>query len=149
MSDRLLKVSEVADILRISQMTVIRKCRDGIIPFIMVGSMRRIREIDLEYYILTQSRNTQKPKATEPERPVYDGPPADECGFEDDKVAWQKEMNELCENAKSKIDAIKAKKASTVKVQAPFVSSFSNLSTGDVPRKYPSGFDAPFEDQVE
>ncbi|MDF2948537.1 MAG: Helix-turn-helix domain [Sedimentibacter sp.] len=79
MSDKLLKVSEVADILRVSQMTVIRKCRDGSLPFIRVGSMRRIKEADLEYYILNPNK---KPKASEPERPVYVGPPADQNGFD-------------------------------------------------------------------
>lgn len=64
MSDRLLKVSEIADILKVSQMTVIRMCRDGRLPFIRVGNMRRIKEIDLEYYILNPNK---KPKAPEPE----------------------------------------------------------------------------------
>lgn len=134
MSDRLLKVSEVADILRVSQMTVIRKCRDGVIPFIRVGSMRRIKEVDLDYYILNPNK---KPKTPEPERPVYVGPPADQNGFEDNKDERDKEMEELCANAKPIIAAINAKNAREVKAPAPPLRITDKPGTG----MFLSGFD--------
>lgn len=136
MSEKYLKVSEVAEILRVSQMTVIRKCREGYLPFIRVGTMRRIREIDLEYYLLN---TTQKPKSPEPARPVYDGPPADECGFEDDVDAWKAEMNELCLKAKVKIDAENRTKQVLQPPEPPPIIVSKN------PSPYPSGFDVLFD----
>lgn len=110
-------------------MTVIRKCREGFLPFIRVGTMRRIREIDLEYYILNP---TKKPRTPEPERLVYVGPPADECGFEDNEEERDIEMKELCNKAKPVIDA---KKASDVKSPKPI-----RLSNKPYVGPYPSGF---------
>lgn len=140
MSDRLLKVSEVAEILRVSQMTVIRKCREGLLPFIRVGTMRRIREVDLDYYILNPNK---KPKAPEPERPVYVGPPPELNGFysEADEVARQKELTEQCAAAKPIAEAWKAKQAEEMKAPEPFVSGFGGKSTG----LFPSGFDVLFD----
>ncbi|MFL0245997.1 helix-turn-helix domain-containing protein [Candidatus Clostridium stratigraminis] len=131
--DGLLKVKEVADILKVSQMTVIRRCRDGSLPFIQVGNLRRIREIDLEYYLLSQSRSTHKTQVPEP---VYEGPPADECGFEDDEEARQNELTEQCEKLGEMIEAEKAKKASEVKAPTPPVRITDEPGTG----LYPSGF---------
>lgn len=139
MSDKLLKVSEVADILRVSQMTVIRKCRDGSLPFIRVGSMRRIKEADLEYYILNPNKRS---KAPEPERPVYVGPPVDQNGFdsEADEQARQKELTEKCEELGRRLTA---KKASTVIAPAPLIRITNKPSTG----MFPSGFDELLKDE--
>lgn len=140
MDDKLLKVSEVADILRVSQMTVIRKCRDGSLPFIRVGSMRRIREIDLEYYILNPNK---KPKAPETERPVYDGPPAYLNGFdsEEDEIARRKALTEQCAKLGRMIETDRAKKV--VKVPEPPIRIGDGMGTG----LFPSGFAEIFEDE--
>lgn len=141
MSDRLLKVSEVADILRVSQMTVIRKCREGLLPFIRVGTMRRIREIDLEYYMLNPNR---KPKAPELERPVYVGLPADQCGFDNeaDEEERQRKTKEQCEKLKVIVADREAKKASAVKAPELPIRITNERGTG----LFPSGFDVLFEE---
>lgn len=140
MSENYLKVSDVAEILKVSQMTVIRMCRDGRLPFIRVGTMRRIRVIDLEYYLLNPNK---KPKSPEPERPVYDGPPPEFNGFGDDVVAWRAEMHELSTKAKAKFDADRAKKESEIKAQTPVQTPVPPITNLPYSGKYPSGFDAP------
>lgn len=141
-ADKLLRVNEVAEILRVSQMTVIRWCNSGHLPCVKIGVSRRIKESDLNC-ILNSERGPQKLKAPVSKRPVYVGPPADECGFEDNKEEWQKEMNNLCAKAKTEIEVMKAVKASAVKTPEPVVSDFKGQSTG----KFPSGFDTLFEAQ--
>ncbi|MHB8781385.1 MAG: helix-turn-helix domain-containing protein [Candidatus Geothermincolia bacterium] len=48
---RLLTVSEVADILRVSNMTVYRLIKSGQIPAIRVGKNYRIDETDVNAYL--------------------------------------------------------------------------------------------------
>ncbi|OFW55647.1 MAG: excisionase [Candidatus Solincola sediminis] len=50
-SNKLLTVSEVADILRVSNMTVYRLIKAGQIPAIRVGKNYRIKEIDVNDYL--------------------------------------------------------------------------------------------------
>ncbi|MGH3441711.1 MAG: helix-turn-helix domain-containing protein [Nitriliruptorales bacterium] len=49
--DRLLTVSEVADALRVSNMTVYRLIKGGDLPAIRVGKNYRIRRTDLDQYL--------------------------------------------------------------------------------------------------
>lgn len=135
MSDKLLRVNEVAEILRVSPMTILRWCNSGHLPCIKIGASRRIRESDLEF-ILKSERGPQKLKAPEPERPVYVGPPADQNGFdsEADEQARQKELTEKCEELGRRLTA---KKASTVIAPAPLIRITNKPSTG----MFPSGFD--------
>ena len=134
-SNRLLKVSEAADILRVSQMTVIRKCREGAIPYTMVGTMRRIREIDLEYYVLSQSKNTEKRKP-EPQRPVYNGPPPEQNGFGKDEVDDKFDMVNLFKRAEPALVAERVKKGITKEPEV-VTKPVNKPNTGP----YPSGFD--------
>ncbi len=50
-SRRLLTVNEVADILRVSNMTVYRLIKGGQIPAIRVGKNYRIKEVDVNRYL--------------------------------------------------------------------------------------------------
>jgi len=50
-SRRLLTVNEVADILRVSNMTVYRLIKGGQIPAIRVGKNYRIKEVDVNKYL--------------------------------------------------------------------------------------------------
>lgn len=50
-SKRLLTVNEVADILRVSNMTVYRLIKSGQIPAIRVGKNYRIKEVDVNKYL--------------------------------------------------------------------------------------------------
>lgn len=50
-SRRLLTVNEVADILRVSNMTVYRLIKGGQIPAIRVGKNYRIKEADVNKYL--------------------------------------------------------------------------------------------------
>lgn len=136
---RLLRVSEVAEILKVNPMRVLEWCDSGHLPCTKVGVSRRIKEEDLEF-ISTAERGPQKLKAAEPERPIYDGPPAEECGFEDDEEERRQKLREEWEAAKIQIEAIKAKRAlieSTAKAPDPVIKVFEGQSTG----RYPSGFD--------
>ena len=49
--DHLLTVAEVADHMRVSNMTVYRLIKGGTIPAIRVGKNYRIRQRDLEAYL--------------------------------------------------------------------------------------------------
>ena len=49
--DRLLTVMEVADLMRVSNMTVYRLIKGGSLPAIRVGKNYRIRERDVEQYL--------------------------------------------------------------------------------------------------
>ena len=51
----LLTVAEVADVLRVSDMTVYRLIKAGELPALRVGKNYRIREDDLERYLATGS----------------------------------------------------------------------------------------------
>ncbi len=55
--NKLLTVNEVANILRVSNMTVYRLVKSGQIPAIRVGKNYRIKESDVNEYL---SRGTQK-----------------------------------------------------------------------------------------
>ncbi len=50
-SDRLLTVAEVADHMRVSNMTVYRLIKSGTLPALRVGKNYRIRARDLESYL--------------------------------------------------------------------------------------------------
>ncbi len=56
-SNKLLTVNEVANILRVSNMTVYRLVKSGQIPAIRVGKNYRIKENDVNDYL---SRGTQR-----------------------------------------------------------------------------------------
>lgn len=56
-SNKLLTVNEVAEILRVSNMTVYRLVKSGQIPAIRVGKNYRIKESDVNAYL---SRGTQR-----------------------------------------------------------------------------------------
>ncbi|HSL12456.1 MAG TPA: helix-turn-helix domain-containing protein [Actinomycetota bacterium] len=48
---RLLTVNEVADLLRVSRMTVYRMIKDGDMPAVRVGRGYRLREDDVDTYL--------------------------------------------------------------------------------------------------
>lgn len=138
-SDRLLRVNEAAEILKVSPMQVLKWCDSGHLPCTKIGVSRRIKEADLEF-ISPSERGSQKLKV-ESERPVYVGPPAEECGFdsEADEIERQKQFKKEWEAAQIQIAAIKAKRAaSTAKAPVPVARGFGSQSTTD---RYPSGFD--------
>jgi excisionase family DNA binding protein len=54
-ADPLFTVSEVADVLRVSNMTIYRLIKAGEISALRVGKNYRIRERDLEDYLATGS----------------------------------------------------------------------------------------------
>jgi excisionase family DNA binding protein len=51
LSDRLLMVREVAELMRVSNMTVYRLIKAGDLPAIRVGKNFRIRRSDVECYL--------------------------------------------------------------------------------------------------
>ena len=51
LSDRLLMVREVAELMRVSNMTVYRLIKAGDLPAIRVGKNFRIRRSDVESYL--------------------------------------------------------------------------------------------------
>jgi excisionase family DNA binding protein len=53
--DRLLTVSEVADLMRVSNMTVYRLIKSGQLPAVRVGKNYRIRESDVGTYLSERS----------------------------------------------------------------------------------------------
>jgi excisionase family DNA binding protein len=60
--DRLLTVAEVADHMRVSNMTVYRLIKGGTLPALRVGKNYRIRSADLSAYLdasVTQVREQQ------------------------------------------------------------------------------------------
>ena len=60
--DRLLTVAEVADHMRVSNMTVYRLIKSGTLPALRVGKNYRIRARDLESYLdasVTQVEQSQ------------------------------------------------------------------------------------------
>lgn len=60
--DRLLTVAEVADHMRVSNMTVYRLIKGGTLPALRVGKNYRIRSRDLETYLdasVTQVEQSQ------------------------------------------------------------------------------------------
>ncbi len=52
--DQLLTVAEVADLLRVSTMTVYRLIRSGDLPAVRVGRNYRVRRADLDEYLEQQ-----------------------------------------------------------------------------------------------
>ena len=54
-ADRLLTVAEVADVLRVSNMTVYRLIKGGELAAIRVGKNYRIRQRDLDSYLAAGS----------------------------------------------------------------------------------------------
>ena len=54
---RFLTVQEVADLMRVSSMTVYRLIRAGDLPAVRVGRSFRVRDVDVDGYL--QSRYTQ------------------------------------------------------------------------------------------
>ncbi|MDY6796787.1 MAG: helix-turn-helix domain-containing protein [Actinomycetota bacterium] len=58
-SNKLLTVNEVADILRVSNMTVYRLVKSGQIPAIRVGKNYRIKESDVNDYLSRGSQRTE------------------------------------------------------------------------------------------
>ncbi len=54
---RLLTVQEVAQLMRVSSMTVYRLIRAGDLPAVRVGRSFRVRDVDVDGYL--QSRYTQ------------------------------------------------------------------------------------------
>jgi excisionase family DNA binding protein len=48
---RFLTVSEVADLLRVSSMTIYRLIKDGEMPAVRVGKSYRLREEDIDAYL--------------------------------------------------------------------------------------------------
>jgi excisionase family DNA binding protein len=54
MAPTLLTVSEVADLFRVSSMTVYRLIRNGELPAVRVGRSYRVREDDLQAYLEAQ-----------------------------------------------------------------------------------------------
>ncbi|MBC7229106.1 MAG: helix-turn-helix domain-containing protein [Actinobacteria bacterium] len=61
-SNKLLTVNEVANILRVSNMTVYRLVKGGQIPAIRVGKNYRIKESDVNDYL---NRGSQKVSGTD------------------------------------------------------------------------------------
>lgn len=138
-SDRILRVSDAAEILKVSPMQVIKWCDSGHLPCVKVGVSRRIKEADLEF-ISPSERGPQKLKVAEPERPIYDGPPADECGFDSaaDEEERRRQFKIEWEAAQIQIAAIKAKRAArAAKAPDPVINNFGSQSTIG---RYPSGF---------
>jgi excisionase family DNA binding protein len=54
MNAQLLTAGEVADLLRVSTMTVYRLIRGGELPAVRVGRSYRVRQADLDTYLQTQ-----------------------------------------------------------------------------------------------
>lgn len=54
MTAPLLTVAEVADLFRVSSMTVYRLIRNGDLPAVRVGRSYRVREDDLQAYLQAQ-----------------------------------------------------------------------------------------------
>lgn len=51
----LLTVAEVADILRVSNMTIYRLIRSGTLPALRIGKNYRVRRSDLDAYLQSES----------------------------------------------------------------------------------------------
>lgn len=68
MTAPLLTVAEVADLFRVSSMTVYRLIRNGELPAVRVGRSYRVREDDLQAYLQAQvvdPEDVDLPDATE------------------------------------------------------------------------------------
>lgn len=61
--DELLTVAEVADLLRVSAMTVYRLIRSGELPAVRVGRNYRVRRRDLDSYLEQQVVEPQQQTA--------------------------------------------------------------------------------------
>jgi excisionase family DNA binding protein len=60
--DRLLTVAEVADTMRVSNMTIYRLIKSGDLPALRVGKNYRIRHSDVERFLAERSVNAEHPK---------------------------------------------------------------------------------------
>jgi excisionase family DNA binding protein len=58
-SNKLLTVNEVANILRVSNMTVYRLVKSGQIPAIRVGKNYRIKETDVNEYLIKGTQRVE------------------------------------------------------------------------------------------
>jgi excisionase family DNA binding protein len=65
MNEKLLKPADVAQILGISQAKAYTMLRRGMIPKLMIGSLVRVRKVDLDQFILDmkQDNTNTLPKA--------------------------------------------------------------------------------------
>jgi excisionase family DNA binding protein len=59
-SNKLLTVNEVADILRVSNMTIYRLVKSGQLPAIRVGKNYRIKESDVNDYLTRGMQKVEK-----------------------------------------------------------------------------------------
>jgi excisionase family DNA binding protein len=57
--DRLMTVAEVADTMRVSNMTVYRLIKSGELPALRVGKNYRLRESDVDSYLSKRSVNQE------------------------------------------------------------------------------------------
>jgi excisionase family DNA binding protein len=60
--DRLLTVAEVADTMRVSNMTIYRLIKSGDLAALRVGKNYRIRQADVERFLAERSVNTERSK---------------------------------------------------------------------------------------
>lgn len=60
-SERLMTVSEVADLMRVSNMTVYRLIKSGQLSALRVGKNYRIREADMDRYLSDRSVHPEEP----------------------------------------------------------------------------------------
>ena len=68
MTSELLRIGEVAQRLKVSQMTVWRLTRRGQLPVVAIGRARRFRPEDIEH--LVQANTTLRPAQNAQKRPV-------------------------------------------------------------------------------
>ena len=62
LEDRLLTVAEVADTMRVSNMTVYRLIKSGQLPALRVGRNYRIRRADVQQFLVDRSVRAETPK---------------------------------------------------------------------------------------
>ncbi len=62
LEDRLLTVAEVADTMRVSNMTVYRLIRSGELPAIRVGKNYRLRRTEVQQFLADRSVRADMPK---------------------------------------------------------------------------------------
>jgi excisionase family DNA binding protein len=63
--ERLMTVSEVAELMRVSNMTVYRLIKSGQLSALRVGKNYRIREADMDRYLSDRSVRPDAPEAAE------------------------------------------------------------------------------------
>jgi|GEM_PF-1282385 len=74
MEERLLKPAEIADILQVSRALVYSLLQRGELPVIRIGSVVRVRRIDLEQYINEKAhkKNLDKVEFEDPTASILD-----------------------------------------------------------------------------